>query len=688
VLVSIDTLRADHVGCYGAPKASTPTLDALAARGTRFETAISPAPLTLPSHATLLSGLDPPEHGVRNNGSYRLRDEIPTLAERMHEAGFATAAFVSAFVLDRRFGLARGFDHYDDRLGVQDEEIGVAARPAGQTVDSALAWLESAPKRFFLFLHLYDPHAPYEPPEPHRSRHLGRPYDGEVAYADAELGRLLAAVSARFPDGRSLVAITADHGESLGEHGEPTHAFTLYDATQRVPLLLAGPGVPSGLVVSQLARLADVTPTLLELAGLRALETATGVSLLPALEGEPDPGPGEPDPGPGVPDPGQGRSDPGPGRPSAEPAVAWVETLATQLELGWSPLLGVRTADHKYLRAPRPELYELASDPGETQNLALQQPELAARLDALVSARSAQQRVARNLGLDAETAERLGALGYLADERPLANTRPLGEVGGPDPKDEMGKLETLRELLTLLKQRQGRKAFARFSELGELGPELELLRGEAALQAGDLDAARSSVARALAAADHTAAPLLLRGRIEEAAGQREGAEAAFHEALRLDPEAGAALVGLGRVAEERADVAGARALYERARELRRIEAEALWRLAALELESGEADRARAALAALPQGIARTPPAAARLARAERAAGRRDLALLRVRGSLRDHPEDFELLGDLGDLLEDEGDLDGALEARRRAYDAAPHLRSRSRDHRKRSTPSR
>jgi arylsulfatase A-like enzyme/Flp pilus assembly protein TadD len=646
VLVTIDTLRADHVGCYGAAQASTPTLDALAARGARFETAISPAPLTLPSHATLLTALDPPEHGVRNNGSYRLREEVPTLAESMQEAGFASAAFVSAFVLDRRFGLARGFDHYDDLLGVQDEEVGVAGRPAAETVDSALAWLEGAPDRFFLFVHLYDPHAPYEPPEPHRSRQLGRPYDGEISYADAELGRLLAAVEARFPDGRSLVVATADHGESLGEHAEPTHAFSLYDATQRVPLLMAGPGVPAGVVVSQLARLADVMPTVLELAGLPAPPAATGASLLPALRGT----------------------------VASEQPVAWVETLATQLELGWSPLLGVRTADYKYLRAPRPELYELASDPGETKNLAAQQPEVAARLDALVSAHAAQQRVTPNLALDAETAEQLRALGYLADERPLANAQPLGEVGGLDPKDQMGKLATLRELLTLLKQRRGREAYTRFSELGELGIELELLRGEAALLAGELDAARSSVARAQAAAAHTAAPLVLLGRIEEAAGHLPGAEAAFREALRLDPEAGAAMVGLGRIAEERADAAGARAHYDSARELRRIEAEALWRLAALEIESGEADQAHAALARLPQSVARAPQAAARLARAERATGRRDLALLRVRGSLRDYPAAPELLLALGDLLEDEGDLSGALAARQRAYDAAPHDR--------------
>ena len=644
VLVSIDTLRADHVGCYGASNAATPTLDALAARGARFETAISPAPLTLPSHATLLTGLDPPEHGVRSNGSFRLRDEIPTLAERLHAAGFASAAFVSAFVLDRRFGLARGFDAYDDQLGVQDEDIGVASRPAGQTIDAALAWLDDAPERFFLFVHLYDPHAPYEPPEPHRTRQLGRPYDGEIAYADAELGRLLAALEARFPDGGNLVVVTADHGESLGEHGEPTHAFTIYDATQRVPLLMAGPGVPAGRVVPSLARLADVMPTVLALAGQPAPPAATGRSLLPALRGEPE----------------------------GEAREAWVETLATQLELGWSPLLGVRTATHKYVRAPRPELYALADDPGETQNVAAEQPALAAELDALVTARAERQSATPNLGVDPQTAEQLHALGYLADARPAASARPLGVVGGPDPKEEMGKLGTLRVVLTHLKQRRGHEALEQFPELGALGLDLELLRGEAALLAGELEIARASVQRARQLEPaRTAPPLVLLGRIEEATGRTGAAEAAFLEAQRLDPESGSALLGLGRVAEQRSDLAAARAHYESARQLRRVEAEALWRLAALEIESGEPDRARAALADLPQSFARSPQAAARLASAERAAGRLDLARLRVKGSLRAYPDAGELLLVEGELLEDEGKPAEALRVRQRAHGAAP-----------------
>jgi arylsulfatase A-like enzyme/Tfp pilus assembly protein PilF len=614
VFVTIDTLRADHVGCYGSASASTPTLDGLARRGARFETAISPAPLTLPTHATLFTALDPPEHGVRANGAFRLDDGVATLAERFGGAGFATAAFVSAFVLDRRFGLARGFDAYDDTLGVQEEDIGVESRRAGETVDAALAWLDSAPERFFLWLHLYDPHAPYEPPEPYLSRQLGRPYDGEIAYADAELGRLLAAVDTRFPDGRTLVAVTSDHGESLGEHGEPTHAFAVYDATQRVPLILAGPGVPAGRAVRELVRLADLAPTLLALAELPALESGSGASLLPLLAGTQEP----------------------------LPRVAWVETLATQLDLGWSPLLGVRTAAHKYVRAPRPELYELASDPGETRNLAAEQPEQVAELDALVEARAAGQKALPNLAVDGETAERLRALGYLGGPEPALGGQPLGVVGGPDPKDEIGKLERLREVMTLAKQRRGREALERFAELGPLGFELEVLRGEVALYANEPEVARSSVERARRLDARRPSALVLEGRIEERVGRLERAEASFREALRLDPEAGAAWVGLGRIAEARGDTEAARAHYEQARTLRSIVPEALWRLAALEIESGAEEAARALLAQVSQSSARSPDAAARLARAERTAGRIDLARLRINGSLRDYPHAHEL----------------------------------------------
>src|SRR5262245_6233424 len=312
VLVSIDTLRADHVGCYGAEAVETPALDALAAEGVRFATAISPAPITLPSHTTLLTGRDPPQHGVRHNGLFRLPSDVPTLAERLRSAGFATAAFVSAFVLDSRFGLDRGFERYDDQLGIARSSGApgsVAERRGDRTVDAALAWLAGAPDRFFLWVHLYDPHADYLPPSPWSERFAGRPYDGEIAFADAQLARLRAAVAERWPGG-TLWWVTSDHGERLGEHAEQTHSFSVYEATPHVPLLAAGPGVRRGAVVGEVVALADVAPSTLALAGLPALAGSTGSDLAPVLRGE--------------------------RAPADRPA--WIETLATQVDMGWSPL--------------------------------------------------------------------------------------------------------------------------------------------------------------------------------------------------------------------------------------------------------------------------------------------------------------------------------------------------------------
>jgi arylsulfatase A-like enzyme/Tfp pilus assembly protein PilF len=647
VLVTIDTLRADHIGCYGDAKATTPTLDALAARGVRFETAISPAPLTLPSHATLLTALDPPEHGVRSNGHYRLPEGLPTLAERMREAGFGSAAFVSAFVLDRRFGLARGFDHYDDRVGVQDLDEGVASRPADQTVDAVLAWLEGAPERFFLWVHFYDPHAPYVAPEAYQARQLGRPYDAEITFADAELGRLLAALDERFGPEGTVAIVTSDHGESLGEHGEPTHAFTLYEATQRIPLLMAGAGLPVGVVVSQgLARLADVAPSVLELAGLPGFEPAAGRSLLPLARGEPEP----------------------------EPRLAWIETLATQLDFGWSPLLGVRTAEHKYIRAPRPELFALATDPKEEHNLASAEPERVRELDAWIEAREPAKRAAPNLAPGAEVTQQLRALGYVAAE-PQATARAYGEVGGADPKDQIGVLAVMQEALQALFAGREARALELLAPLGESGLEVERLRGEAALRSGNFAMARAAAERALRLNPGHAHILVLVGRVAEAEGQLAGAAATFRRALELEPESAEAWIGLGRVAEAEGRIEEARERYAHASDLARVESESVWRLAALEIESGRFAEARSVLSALPQRLVRSPEPAARLALAERRAGRRDLATLRLSGALRVQPAASVLLLAQADVHEEEGREAAALAARRKAHAADPDDRA-------------
>ena len=617
VLVSIDTLRADHVGCYGAAFAHTPRLDALAAGGVRFTTAISPAPLTLPSHTTLLTGLDPPEHGVRHNGVFRLAEDVPTLAEGMREAGFATAAFVAAYVLDRQFGLARGFDRYDDRTSRRQSSrrgiLGFAERPADQVVDAALEWLGSAPERFFLWVHLYDPHGEYRPPPGFASAFPNRPYDGEIAFADAQVGRLLTAVGERFPDGRTLIVVTADHGEGLGEHGEASHSHLVYDATQHVPLLMNGPGLPAGRVVDPMVALRDVAPTILDLAGAPPLPGATGRSLAATARGR-----------------------------ALERRPAHVETLATQLDWGWSPLLGLRTDGFKYVRAPRSELYDLAADPGETQNLVEADPERAAALDAELDRRLASARpVAPNLELADEGRERLEALGYVVPTE-LAARPDLGVVGGRDPKDEMGTLAVIYEADRLVAEQKPTQALAKLLPLPMENVVYQGLLAAAALAAGD-----PALAERAARAAIRVAPLLRVGwaRLAQAleAQERWDEAAAVYEAMaERDPRSGEVQASLGRLAERAGALEVAADRYRRAGAAERPDPTAAWQLAALELEAGRSDAADALLADVAKQDLAEPTAALRLARAERKARRPERAVVWLDAALRESPGWVEL----------------------------------------------
>jgi arylsulfatase A-like enzyme/tetratricopeptide (TPR) repeat protein len=645
VLVTIDTLRADHVGCYGADGAETPHLDAMAAEGTRFETAISPAPITLPSHATLLTGRDPPQHGVRNNGFFELAEDVPTLAEHLRGHGFGTAAFVSAFVLDSRFGLARGFDVYDDWLRALSAGAGPSAVPHRRgdlTVDAALAWLAEAPARFFLWVHLYDPHAPYEPPAPYDQRFTGRLYDGEIAFADAQLGRLRSELAKRWPAGGTLWWVTSDHGESLGEHGEPTHACSVYEATQHVPLLASGPGMPRGRVQGGVVALADVAATLLELSDQPPLPGAGGVSLVAALRG-------------------------------AEPtrAAAWVETLATQMDLGWSPLLGVRTRQHKYIRAPEPELYDLAADPRELVNLAAQQPARVAELDRLVEERAAGRPLVAKHRLGAEDRAQLEALGYVTgDGSGAVPGAALGVVGGFDPKRGMAELAKIDELSRLLGEERGAEALALYDQIESRAFTVLVLGAGAALAAGQPERAEREARRALALAER-AEPLVTLGASLLNRGRGGEARASYERALALDPEAASAWMGLAYFAESEQRRDDAITIYEKIRQLPVPTPEAIWRLAALYLEMGRRDEARALLAELEPRELRRPSAAERLARAERNAGRPELAATRIDGALREHPTSEVLWLVRAELLDQQGDLRSALAARREALRLAP-----------------
>jgi arylsulfatase A-like enzyme len=408
LLVSIDTLRADRVGAYGKPDAGTPVLDGLAARGLRFADAMAPSPITLPSHASLFTGLEPLRHRVRHNGLHALSAEIETLAEQLASGGFRTGAFVGSVVLAERYGLARGFERYTAPSYRQKSGLlFLGERPADEVNLDALAWLDSigdAP--FFLFVHYMEPHAPRRPPEPERTRFAGDPYQAEIAATDRAFGALLEGLGARGRLDETLVVVVADHGESRSEHGEISHGIFLYQSTLHVPMIAAGPGVMPGRVEPAPVGLVDVAPTLLDAAGLPPAATTDGVSLWPVLTGA----------------------------AAAPERSLYAESFVTRFDYGWSELRAIRRGAEKYVSAPRPELYRLDEDPGELINRAGEDSDAASALAAELAGRIARagDGAARPdpVRLDHDDRSALAALGYL----PGAFSEE-GGAGLPDPKD-------------------------------------------------------------------------------------------------------------------------------------------------------------------------------------------------------------------------------------------------------------
>jgi arylsulfatase A-like enzyme/Tfp pilus assembly protein PilF len=425
LLVTVDTVRADRLGCYGYALAETPAIDRLAHDGVRFARAMATAPLTLPSHASLLTGLLPPRHALHQNGAAALPTSVPTLAEAFQAGGFRTGAFVGSFVLDHRFGLARGFEVYDDELprDPADQAPGLEAERAGSAVvDRALAWLGRDDARpFFAWVHLYDAHAPYEPPEPYRSRFADRLYDGEVAAVDAAVGRLVAWLDQRKLSSSTVVALVGDHGESLGEHGELTHGLLLYEPTLHVPLLVKAPGrLRRGMVVEEPVGLADLAPTL---AGLAGASFASGSAAI------------------------DGRDLSSALVAGAEPPRAdlYAETEYPQ-SFGWSVLAALRRGPAKYISAPTPRLFDLRSDPGETTNLLdASQPEsrkenLAATLETV---RERGGSAVDRAPLDAEARAKLAALGYVGGA--VASAAAPASAEGADPHERVALFRSFEE---------------------------------------------------------------------------------------------------------------------------------------------------------------------------------------------------------------------------------------------------
>jgi choline-sulfatase len=437
LLITLDTFRYDYLSCNGSKKVQTPHLDAVANRGVRFETAITAVPLTTPAHASILTGAYPPIHKIRDNGGFVLDPKIPTLAALCNQAGMSTAAMVGAAVLDHFYGMNRGFQKYDDEMNVNtgaDLLPGVVAEVRAEVVtrrglDWVRQWSQQAGggknREFLLWLHYYDPHFPYDPPAPYRTQYARDLYAGEVAYVDAKVGELLKGLSDLSLLDKTLVVIVGDHGEGLGDHGEYTHGVFLYDATTHVPLLMAGPGIPSGKVISEQVRSIDLMPTIAGYLGIPPGPQVQGGSLLPLIQGKGS-----------VPD-----------------RYAFSETLYPKTQMGWSELHAVRTNSQKVIVAPVPEFYQLDKDPTESRNVLPQFPGEADKLKkiALTIAGAAGPVTLERQQVSEQTMRELQSLGYAS----AGVSRQLRlDMSGPDPKSRVRILKALEDAARLMNHDQ------------------------------------------------------------------------------------------------------------------------------------------------------------------------------------------------------------------------------------------
>ncbi len=525
LVVTLDTTRADRLGAYGRPTASaTPVFDRLAADGVLFEQAMTSAPLTLPAHATMFTGSFPPQHGLRDNGGFFLPPTATTLAERLRDRGFRTGAFVGAFVLDSKWGLDQGFEHYADDFDLvktRGGSLGDVSRPANEVVDLALPWLTSVKdQRFFAWLHFYDAHAPYAAPEPFASQHPGQPYNAEVAFADAQLGRVVAFLEQHGLLDRTVIAVVADHGEGLGEHGEGTHGFFVYETSTHVPFLIRAPfSATRGRRVAAPVRTVDLTPTLLDLVDATAPngDAASPGRSLAALMVD---------------------------APGASGVDGYAEAMYPLHHYGWSALRAIRSGPYKLIDAPRPELFDLSRDPGETINIFERERDVANRLQRTLRSLEAGFARATNAtespaALDPETRARLTSLGYVATF--VATAAEDGDTRRADPKDKIALFNLMSEARDV--EGDAAEATARrivlLTKVVAEDPEVIdawFNLGNAHFRAGQYAEAITHFSRALTLKPDYDLALINMANAYRALGRDDEALAGYEHYLRVDPK--------------------------------------------------------------------------------------------------------------------------------------------------------
>ena len=619
VLVTIDTLRADRLGCYGYGEVATPHLDRLAREGVRFAHAVSTVPFTLPAHGSIMTGSYPPRHGIRENVGYALDAGLPTLAERLRAAGRDTAGFVSAFVLDGRWGIGRGFDRYHDDFDLRGmgANLASAQRDGAETLAAARQWLEgrTTTTPFFLWLHLYDPHDPYTPPEPFRSRYPQRPYDGEVAYADSLVGELTRTLEERGLLERTLLVVTADHGEGLGQHGEGFHGYYVYDATVRVPLIVRVPfGDFGGRVIEAAVSHVDLMPTILAAVGHEVPAGVQGESLLGLILGQDDGGTGR---------------------------AVYSESFYPLLHYGWAPLRALRTARYKYVDAPSPELYDVAEDPEERENLLLDRRpvsrDLHDRLRALTAELDAGAREAPAAAVDEEALAQLQALGYVAGR---GEVTAAGDGERADPKDKIGLHRRIMQAQSVLGQ-------------GEDAAAERLLEEVLAEDAAMID------------------PHQMLGQVALRRDDYAGAVERFSAALALDPDHKGSLFGLAQAYRRLGRRENALVGFRRLLELDPNDAKSALAAAEIHAEKGRFDEALALLDAAAGAAAAPALVANQRGEVLVLMGRADDAATAFRQAIAANAEPAQPRFNLAVLLEERGDAEGASRLYEEALERAP-----------------
>jgi arylsulfatase A-like enzyme len=524
LLISIDTLRADRLGCFGYRDAQTPHIDRLADEGVVFESATAPVPITLPSHASMLTGLIPPEHGVRLNSGYRLPESIRTLAEVLNENGYQTGGFIAGLPMVAANGLAQGFDFYDDELSRKsgaDAPVKRNERWADAVLASAAKWLDSTDSNqpVFAFVHIFDPHRPYEKAIPGSSTNS---YDGEIAYVDRELGGFMSGLGKSSRWEGMLTVLTSDHGESLDEHGELTHGLFVYESTLHVPLIISRPGVIKPRRVTTPVGIIDIPATILALAGLSGI---AGESIVPFIE-----------------------------NPDAQGRPIYFESLVSSLRCGWAPLRGIRIGHLKYISAPKPELYDLKTDPKEVQNLYTHRPDDAAHLAEQLAGIDEGHLAVTDV--DEETIEQLAGLGYISAT--LAD--PSDGDRSVDPKDRIEVYERLQSAHRDYLARRYDEALGTMEAIESYFPQSPLfyLRyGDYAMRTGDWPLANSYYKKSVSNDPTNQTALFNLAVSYHKCGESEEGLRRFEAVLRINPDhmkarrcAGDLCVKLGRPPEE------------------------------------------------------------------------------------------------------------------------------------------